>query len=87
MLRFLLKRVLNELYTQGTLSFTTLETKEWRNLWARLARTIHKALRSAANGERLVILTFCQGRKHRGYMLRFLLKRVLNELYDLDATS
>ena len=63
----------------------TLETKEWRNLWERLARTVHKALRSAADGERLVILTFCKGGKHRGHMLRFLLKRVLEELYDIEC--
>ena len=42
-------------------------------------------LRNVPAGTNLVVLTFCKGGKHRAYAMRWILKRVLKEIYDQEC--
>ena len=61
------------------------ESQEFEHLLGRIARTTHKMLRNIPAGTNLVVLTFCKGGKHRAYAMRWILKRVLKEIYDQEC--
>ena len=42
-------------------------------------------LRNVPAGASLVVLTFCKGGKHRAYAMRWVLKRILKEIYDQEC--